>query len=236
MDQTWFVLYNHMIFHSGFFEHSDDEVETSKYQKRLSWLQYCLSKYENDLTRTLDCLRSIKQLLNAHNETYRLDFPNQRFNDLIDMNSVEKLIKSLERTISLNDVPRLYESKSFEKLIITLQANLTNLDECKEMEVSKIKITTQIEVLLESLWCLEMYEDCLVWAERCLAYILDRFMESRKDSQQQIDWAIIVTYVLTYIESIIINESYLIGKVVAQFGAMMIGLYWFRVVCGLQYE
>ena len=212
MDQTWLMVYNHIIFHSGFFEHSDDEVETSKYQKRLCWLQYCLAKYENDLARTLNCLKSIQQLLNVHNESYRLDFPNQRSNDLIDMDSVKKLIKSLERTISLNDVPRLYESKLFEQLIITLQANLGNLDECKEVEVSKIKVSTQIEVLLESFWCMEMFEDCIVWAERCLAYTLDQFLESRKDSPQQTEWATIISYILTYIEQIIINETYLIGK------------------------
>lgn len=214
MDHIWLMVYNHMIFHSGFFEHSDDEVETSKYQKRLCWLQYCLAKYENDLPLTLNCLNSIKQLLSMHNESYRLDFPNQQFNILIDMDSVKRLIKSLERTISLNDVPRLYEMKSFEQLIITLQINLGNLNEYKDVEVSKIKIATQIEVFLESLWCVEMFEDCLVWSERCLAYTLDRFLESRKDSPQQIEWATVISYILTYIEQIIINETYLIGKVI----------------------
>lgn len=212
VDQTWFTLYNHIIFHSGFFEQSDDQVDISKYQKRLCWLQYCLAKYENDLTRTVNCLYAIQQLLSVHNESYHLEFHNQKLNNRIDMKTTEKLIISLERTISLNDVPRLYEEKKFEELIDVLKENLINLAESKEIEISKIKTTTQIEVLLECFWSLDLFEECFIWSERCLAYTLDRFMEASKGSAKQIEWANNVTFVLTYIESLIINESYQIGK------------------------
>lgn len=212
VDQTWFMLFNHTIFHSGFYEHSSDEVETSKYQKRLYWLQYCLAKYENDLNRSVNCLYTINQLLSVHNESYRLIFNNQRLNNRIDMDTVEKLIISMERTISLNDMPRLYEEKKFDDLVGILNESLANLVENSNADNSKIKVTTQFEVLLECFWSLEMYEECLVWSERCLTYALERFMAAAKDSEDQTEWAKNVSFVLTYIESLIINESYSIGK------------------------
>lgn len=187
-------------------------MEASKYQKRIYWLQYCLAKYENDLIRTVNCLYTIKDLLNFHNESYRLDFQNQRQHNRIDMETVEKLIVTLERTISLNDVPRLYEGRNFDVLIDVLKMNLINLVDSSASDESNIRITTQIEVLLECFWSLDMFEECFIWAERCLAYSLDYFMNAAKDSVKQTEWAKNTSFVLTYIESLFINETNSIGR------------------------
>lgn len=221
---TWMKLYNHMIFHSAFFDHSDNTVEASKFEKRLCWIQYCLAKYENDLVRTVNCLYATKEILSVHNESYRLNLQNQRHNDRIDLETVDRLIVNLERTISLNDVPRLYEAKKFEELIDVVKENFVHFIDRNSSDDSKIRIATQIEVLLECFWNLDMSEDCFIWAERCLAYSLDHFMNAPKDSVKQSEWAKNVSFVLVYIETMFINESYSIGECFCSAVSMKFGI------------
>lgn len=57
------MLYNHILFHSGFYEIEEDEVEFLKYKKRLYWLQYALASYEYDLDRCVDYLYVVSNML-----------------------------------------------------------------------------------------------------------------------------------------------------------------------------
>lgn len=54
-------LYKHTIFQSGFFDVRNDEDNLLFIESRIRvlWLQFCLSKYENDLQRTVDCIYSV---------------------------------------------------------------------------------------------------------------------------------------------------------------------------------
>lgn len=211
MDETWFKLFNYLIFQSGFYEPSDDEVESSKYQKRLYWLQYSLALYENDLDRSVNCLIALKDLLNVHNEQYKLEFPNQSKNNYMDLATVDALIVSQERTISLNSVPKLYVDKKWKDVIVILKESLIQLDDYKTADCSAMRIATQIEVILECFWNLESFDECFVWSERCLKYALDCFVDAPKDSFRQDEWGKTVSFILTYIETLFINESYSIG-------------------------
>lgn len=216
MNEQWFLLYNHLIFHSGFYDHSPDAVENSKSQKRLNWLQYCLARYEYDLDRAVNYLCTIREVLAQHCDTYRLVFPNRRHNRCIDAATVNSLIVTLERTISLNNVARLYAQNKFDELITILTDSLVHstntgkrfLDDEKPV----LKITTQIEVILECFWTLERYEECLVWAERSLKYAFDCYEAEPKDSPGQSEWARCVTFILTYVEAVILGESHMIGE------------------------
>lgn len=214
VDSQWFLLYHHLIFQSGFYDHSDDAVENSKYQKRLYWLQYCLARYEYDLDRAVDCLCTIQDILAQSSDTSRLELPNQRHNRRIDLATVNALIVTLERTISLNSVHCLYAQKKFEELIGILTESLVHATTSKNTEEEKpvLKITTQIEVILECFWSLERYDECLIWAERSLKYAFDCFESASKESDSQTEWANCVTFTLTYIEAIILGESHMIGE------------------------
>lgn len=218
MDSQWFLLYNHLIFQSGFYDHSDDEVENSKYQKRLYWLQYCLARYEYDLDRAVNCLCTIRDILAQHCDTYHLEFPNHRHNRRIDLATVKAMIVSLERTISLNNVKGLYAESKFEELIAILSESLVHATTNKNSDEEKpvLKVTTQIEVILECFWSLERYEECLMWAERSLKYVFDCFESAPKDSESQTEWAKCVTFILTYIEAVILGESHMIGELLNQ--------------------
>lgn len=214
VDPQWFLLYNHLMFQSGFYDHSDDEVENSKYQKRLSWLQYCLARYEYDLDRAADCLCMIRDILSQHCDSYRLEFPNQRHNRRIDLATVNAMIVTLERTISLNNVSTLYAQNKFEELIVILKECLVHAttSENSDEDEPVLRITTQIEVILECFWNCERYEECLIWAERSLKYAFDCFESAPRDSSSQTDWAHCVTFILTYIEAVILGESHIIGE------------------------
>lgn len=207
------MLYNHLIFHSGFYEYTDDDEETLKYQKRLHWLQYCLARYEYVLRRAVNCLETISDLIVANGDSNTLTLPNQKNNNKIDVKTINSLIISLERTISLNNVRQLYIDQKFIELISVLKDSLIISTKAKHTEENTVmKISNQFEIILECFWNLELYEDCLIWSERCLKYAIDRFLKATKNSATYKEWAENVTFILTYIESLILNESYMIGK------------------------
>lgn len=214
MDSKWFLLYNHLIFQSGFYDYSEDEVENSKYEKRLYWLQYCLARYEYDLDRAVNCLCTIRDILAQHCDTYHLEFPNQRHNRRIDMATVNAMIVTLERTISLNSVRNSYAQNKFDELIAILTGSLVHATTTNNLDEEKpvLKVTAQMEVILECFWNVERFEECLIWAERCLKYAFDCFESASKESNDQMEWASSVTFILIYIEAVILGESHMIGE------------------------
>lgn len=201
-----------MIFQSGFNDFDNTEEETIKYQKRVLWLQYCLSRYEYDLRRSVNCLETIRDLCVANDDTGILFLPNQTHFSRIDVKTISESIVMLERTISLNNVQQLYSSENYSELISILKDSLINSTKSKNADNAVMKISTQFEIILECFWNLEMFDDCLIWSERCLKYALDRFIGASKDSTLYREWASNINFILTYIESLILNESYLIGK------------------------
>lgn len=154
------------------------------------------------------------ELIRADNQrNFKLDFPNQLENNRIDLATIGELKTTLERSICLNNVKRLYDQLNYAELVIILKDSLINCVNFKTPNDHNpiIKITTQFEVLLEALWTMESYEDCLIWAERCLNFALDHFLCAPSDTFRQTEWADCVSFILTYIESLVLNESIWIG-------------------------
>lgn len=212
VDEHWFALFNHLIFHSGFHEYDDCDEESMKCQIRLDWLQYCLACYEYDLRRSVNCLETIRDLIIAHDNSYKLILSNHnKHYRKIDLKTLNESIVMLERTISLNNVRQLYLDKKYNELISILKDSLINTTKTKHTGNMVMKISTQFEIILECFWNLELFEECLVWSERCLRYALDGFMDAKKDSALYQEWAKNTNFILTYIEAIILNESYVIG-------------------------
>lgn len=60
--------------------------------------------------------------------------------------------------ISLSNVKTLYDNEEFQDLVDILKDSLINCTEIKNSDNTLMKIQTQFEVLLESLWNLEKYE------------------------------------------------------------------------------
>lgn len=182
-----------------------------KYQKRLNWLQYCLSRYEYDLRRSVNCLETIRDLIITYDDTLVLTLPNQTHNNKIDLQTVNESIVMLERMINLNNVQKLYTDQKYTELIEILNDSIVNTTKSKNIENSVMKLSEQLEIILECFWSLNMVEECLIWCERCLKYAVDRFSNSSAYSTSYTEWAKSINFILTYIEAIILEESYLIG-------------------------
>lgn len=212
MDEDWLMLYNHIIFHSGLFEFDASEITSMKYQKRLNWLQFCLCRYEYDLRRSVNYLETIRDLIIAHDDTFVLVLPNQKHNNRIDLKTVNESIVTLERMINLNNVRQLYTDQKYSELIEILRDSIVNTTKSKNMDNTVIKLSEQFEIILECFWSSGMVEECLIWCERCLKYALDRFVSVSSYSATYTEWAKNINYILTYIEAIILDESYLIGN------------------------
>lgn len=207
------MLFNHIVINSGLHEFNVTEEIAFKYQMRLSWLQYCLARYEYDLRRSVNCLKTIRSLIVSNNESFILHLPNQTNNNRIDMQTTSETITMLERMINLNDVHQLYADQQYKELIAILTDSLMNVTKSKNIDNLVLKLNEQFEVILECFWNMQMVEECLIWCERCLKYALDRFVEAPVvQSTSYTDWAKCINFILSYIEAIIMDESYFIGE------------------------
>ncbi|KAJ6646406.1 Calcineurin-binding protein cabin-1 [Pseudolycoriella hygida] len=210
VDVQWLALYNHLIFLSGFFEVTCDEDKIVYIENRIRvfWLQYCLGKYEGDLQKAVDCLYSIDEVIQQQPEKYQIMLPNLKQNKKIDLVTCNELEKTLERTISLNSVNKLYHENDFDQLISILKDTIVTQAIQKTSDYdSPIRLSTQIEVFLEALWKIESYEECLIWSEKFLKLSVDNYLAAPSDTFRQTEWGDMVSYVLTYIEALIKEES-----------------------------
>lgn len=212
MDEDWLLLFNHTVFHSGVFAFDTNEATTMKYQKRLNWLQYCLSRYEYDLRRSVNCLETIRDLIIAHDDNSILFLPNQTNNNKVDLQTITDSIVMLERMINLNNVHQLYNEQKYGKIIDILTDSIVNTTKLKNIQSSVMKLSEQFETILECFWSSQMVEECLIWCERCLRYSIDQFSNATLSSSSYSEWAKCINFILTYVEAIILDESYLIGE------------------------
>lgn len=151
-------------------------------------------------------------MINENQQNFVLDLPNLKQNSHLDFETIESIKITLQRTISINNVKSLYENEKFTELVDILIDNLTNsmkeiysTIQTNNLFTISLKFSTQFEVLLEALWMTEQYEKCTIWSERCLKYSLDKFIDS--PVHRQMEWADSVTFILTYIEALILQES-----------------------------
>ncbi|XP_031617058.1 calcineurin-binding protein cabin-1-like isoform X2 [Contarinia nasturtii] len=217
--EDWLLMYNHMIFHSGLYEFDADNEIAMKYQKRLNWLQYVLSRYEYNLRRSVNCLETIRDLIIAHDDTAILVLPNQVHNKKIDLQTINESIVMLERMINLNNVHQLYTEQKYGDLIEILTESIANTTKSKKVENPVMKLSEQFEIILESFWSLGSVEECLIWCERCLKYSIDQFSDNKSLYNE---WAKNINFILTYVEAIILDESYLIVKCLGRYYARLI--------------
>lgn len=155
---------------------------------------------------------------------FALDLPNLKHNARIDFATIETFKITLQRSISINNVQTLYKTEKFDELVDILIDNLLNSvandsNTNNPFRIS-LKVTTQFEVLLEALWTTERFEDCLIWSERCLKYSLDKFIVS--PAHRQSEWAENVTFILIYIETLILNVSIALTDCLSRYFARLI--------------
>lgn len=103
---------------------------------------------------------------------------------------------------------KLYHENNYTQLIGILKNTIINEATRKSVDYdSPIRLSTQIEVFLECFWNIESFEECIVWSEKFLKYALDNYLTAPNDTFRQTEWGDLVTYILTYIEALINEES-----------------------------
>lgn len=78
--------------------------------------------------------------------------------NFFDIKTIRKSKIELQRKVSLISVTNLYNNNEFDELVPILKDSLANTKKTELTNGSIIKVSTQIEILLESLWNSEKYK------------------------------------------------------------------------------
>lgn len=203
----WQRVFTHLSFNSGCaFVISDDLYERNII--RLIHMEYCWAKYENRLSKCVECLHHLEELISEQCSDFTLYLPNMDESNYLHREMVKVIRTETQRKIGLNKVRDLYEKKLWKELIVILKDSLVNSKEVKDSEAWVRDLQTQFEVLLESIWQIGNFEDCLIWTERCLQYGVSKYIAEPGETYRQRKWAENINYVFTYLEALLINEGY----------------------------
>ncbi|XP_055840261.1 calcineurin-binding protein cabin-1-like isoform X2 [Episyrphus balteatus] len=207
ISSLWQRLFTHLSFNSGCaFVISDDLYERNII--RLIHMEYCWAKYENRLTQCVESLQHLEELIGEQCDEFFLEFPNMNESNYLDSETVKITRTETQRKIGLNKVRDLYEQKRWKELIVILKDSLISSKEVKDSEAWVRDLQTQFEVLLESIWQTGDFEECLMWAERCMQYGVSKYIAEPGETYRQKKWAENINYVFTYLEALILNEGY----------------------------
>lgn len=205
----FFHVRDQLMMHSGFYCLNTAEeflIRICRYH----WANYLLARLENNLEGCLQSLVHIVMNLERQNQNPpppAIKLPCKRQDAVIELEHVRGLVKSLERTISLNNVGRLYAQEKFRELIPILKDSLINCTTIKSADNSVMRLRTQFEILLECLWNVSDFEGCLVWAERCFKYCIDLYETIPELSYRLKDWGAAINFILTYLEALVTKHS-----------------------------
>ncbi|XP_055382064.1 calcineurin-binding protein cabin-1-like [Condylostylus longicornis] len=203
-DSTWRTIFWHLKFNSGIIFVISDEA----YEKniiRLVWLDYCAAKLESNWNKCVECLQHLERLIEQQDEkNFVLKFPNLKQNNYIDLESVKSTCVNIQRRISLINVKNLYDNQNYKELCEILKESLIYSTEIRNSDDSVLKIQTQFEVLLESLWNSQQYEDCMIWSERCLCYAVRNLLDAPTDTYRYEEWAKSCNFILIYLEELLL--------------------------------
>uniref|UniRef100_T1GR16 Uncharacterized protein n=1 Tax=Megaselia scalaris TaxID=36166 RepID=T1GR16_MEGSC len=192
INAQWKMLFYHLKFNSG-----NSFVVCEEYDinmLRLFHLEYAWAKFENRL--------------NNSSEGYVFSLPNFKDFKCSTLENVTNLRVELQRKIGLKNVKTLYENNKFEDLVEILKDSLIYSTTIKNSDDNVMKLQTQFEVLLESFWNVEKYEECLVWSERCLKYSVDNIVDLFPDTFRYKEWADCINFILVYIEELILKDGF----------------------------
>lgn len=195
-----------LMFHSGFYCYIPPVEDYLVRICRYHWNNFLVARLDNDYEL---CLQSLEHIvMNLEGQPQQppptIKIPSKREDSVIELESVRGLIKALQRTISLNNVGRLYRDGNYKDLIPILKDSLRNNSAAvKGADNETMKIQTQFEILLECLWNVEDFEGCLVWAERCFKYCIDLYETFPEFSYRLKEWATPINFILTYFEALL---------------------------------
>lgn len=127
--------------------------------------------------------------------------------NFFDIKTIRKSKIELQRKVSLISVTNLYKNNEFDELIPILKDSLANAGKIELTNGNVIKVATQIELLLESLWNSERYKECFLWSEKCLTYATNIFEGCFKNTPKYNDWCESINFILKFVEALINHQD-----------------------------
>ncbi|XP_055643034.1 calcineurin-binding protein cabin-1-like isoform X2 [Toxorhynchites rutilus septentrionalis] len=176
------------------------------YQCRYHWLNCIVSLFKNDLQSAMNRLEQIEKLI-AQNSKESETISNQQLRKIYDSDYIHNSIILLRRRICLGCVRNMYGERNYPELVAILKDSLINVTGTQSNDNSILSVPTQIELLLECLWNMADFTDCIKWAEKSLKYTTDIFTLHPHDANHQQKYGKTINFILDYIISIIKEGS-----------------------------
>uniref|UniRef100_A0A182K5N1 C2 domain-containing protein n=1 Tax=Anopheles christyi TaxID=43041 RepID=A0A182K5N1_9DIPT len=183
------------------------------YRIRLLWIAYILDCSMQKFDEALDNLYMIQELVELpEGSRIELSFPNQKANTSISSSTVRELIGETERKLRIERVKRLYDAGEHELVVDILKDTLRYYTSVGNPNETILSLTTQTQMLLESLWSMAEMEECFLWSEKSFTYSVQQFITApvQHDSKKSRMWANNINFALLYIESRIKQEGVVI--------------------------
>ncbi|XP_043487375.1 calcineurin-binding protein cabin-1-like isoform X1 [Polistes fuscatus] len=158
---------------------------------RVLWLKATIFLCQGDteiVIETLELLLDQLKILESRNHNICLILPNCKCNSQISLKIVEKKLKSIQRSQKLGEIQHLYDEKKYAELSCVLQDTFKFARQKHKLLSANqniIERDKQLAILLDSLWQLQHYEDCYVWAEACLNESWQNYLNACEDAEQK---------------------------------------------------
>lgn len=182
-----------------------DEVYT-EFAGRLLWLYVCFHLSRNQYEEALDYLDSLSCVLNEY-QTLTVTLPNLEKYNYFNVELISLNMRQTKGKICLRNTKDLYAQEKYAELVEILEQSLLQSEDVTSQDTLVLSYSGQIQLLLESLWCLERQKECLLWMERCLCHSVDQYLQAPVHSTSQKDWADTVNFILTYFEATVEQDE-----------------------------
>ncbi|CAK9826767.1 Calcineurin-binding protein cabin-1, partial [Anthophora retusa] len=184
---------------------------------RVLWLKANIFLCQGDtdiVIETLELLLSHMRELERQNQTVHLKLPNCKYNSQISIKIVEKKLKSIQRGQKLGEIQNLYDEKKYAELAYILQDTFKFAKQGNKLLSVNDNIVDRVQqlfMLLDSLWQLQLYEECYVWAEACLNEAWQNYLNASDEAEQK-KWTSSILMALEKLEACTIEVSTFIVK------------------------
>ncbi|XP_017475237.1 PREDICTED: calcineurin-binding protein cabin-1-like isoform X1 [Rhagoletis zephyria] len=206
LSPIWKQVFDQLAFRSGTAYVALGQAFNT-YKLRLVNIEFLWFDMRNELEKCIACLENMANMISViEGNEFILHLPNLR-TKCITKNVVQDAQVDFKRRIALGKVPKLFEQEKWQEVVNIITDNLSNDVEVEDCDNWVKNFKTQVEILLQSLWNMSSYEECLKWAEKCLHFCIVRYVKETDKTRQQELWSVALNYIYSYIEVIILNEG-----------------------------
>ncbi|KAL6431043.1 hypothetical protein ACFW04_007057 [Cataglyphis niger] len=184
---------------------------------RILWLKASIFLCQGDIDiviETLELLLNRLQEMENKSPSPCIRLLNCKNNSQISAKLVKRKLTSIQRGQKLGEIQHLYDEKKYAELSYILQDTFKFAKQRHKLLITNENIVDrvrQLTMLLDSLWQLQQYEECYVWAEACLNESWQNYLTSSDEAEQK-KWTSSIVMALEKLEACTIEVSVFIVK------------------------